>query len=98
MTGSLPIPDELAALRAIVEGTARAVGDDFFRVLVQQLATTLHANHAFVSEFIPPDRIRTIAFWSKGAVVDNIEYQLPGTPCEDVINGGLCHHPSGLQL
>lgn len=98
MTGSLPIPDELAALRAIVEGTARAVGDDFFRVLVQQLATTLHANHAFVSEFIPPDKIRTIAFWSGGAIADNIEYELPGTPCEDVINGGLCHHPSGLQL
>jgi PAS domain S-box-containing protein len=74
------------------------VGDDFFRVLVQHLATTLHANHAFVSEFIAPDKIRTIAFWSKGAIVDNIEYELPGTPCEDVINGGLCHHPSGLQL
>ena len=98
MTGSLPVPDELAALRAIVEGTARAVGDDFFRVLVQQLATTLRANHAFVSEFIAPDKIRTIAFWSKGAIVDNIEYELPGTPCQDVINGALCHHPSGLQL
>ena len=98
MSGSLPVPDELAALRAIVEGTASAVGDNFFRMLVQQLATTLRANHAFVSEFIAPDRIRTIAFWSKGAIVENIEYLLPGTPCEDVINGGLCHHPSGLQF
>ena len=82
-----PAPDELAALRAIVEGTAHKVGDDFFRTLVEHLARAIGTNHAFVSEFIPRQRIRTIAFWSNGAIVDNIEYDLPGTPCEDVING-----------
>ena len=47
--------------------------------------------------FTPPDGIRTLAFWSNGEIVDNIEYELPGTPCEEVICGGLCHIPFDLQ-
>ena len=93
-----PDADELVALRSIVEGTARSTGDGFFRTLVRHLAQALGVNHAFVSEFVPPQRIRTLAFWSNGQIIDNIEYDLPGTPCEEVINGGLCHIPHGVQL
>ena len=97
---SLPLgaDDELTALRSIVEGTARSVGDDFFSALVRHLAVAMGVRHAFVSEFKPPQKIRTLAFWSNGRIIDNIEYDLPGTPCERVISGGLCHIPSGVQL
>jgi PAS domain S-box-containing protein len=84
-------------LRAIVEGTARSTGDDFFRTLVRQLALVMGVPHSFVSEFKAPQRIRTLAFCSQGQIVDNVEYDLPGTPCERVIQGGLCHIPSGVQ-
>ena len=101
-TADPPLPlgadDELAALRSIVEGTARSVGDDFFSSLVRHLALAMGVPHAFVSEFKPPQKIRTLAFWSNGRIIDNIEYDLPGTPCERVISGGLCHIPSGVQL
>ncbi len=93
-----PETDEIAALRTIVEGTARVTGDDFLRALVRHLAAALGVRHSFVSEFIPPQKIRTIAFWSNGRIVDNIEYDLPGTPCEEVISGGLCHIPKDVQL
>ena len=49
------------------------------------------------TEFTPPQKIRTLAYWSAGKIVDNIEYDLPGTPCERVIHGDLCHIPSGVQ-
>jgi len=92
------VSEDFAALRAVVEGTARAVGDDFFASLVRHLAQAMGVRHAFVSEFTPPQKIRTLAFWSNGKIIDNLEYDLPGTPCERVINGGLCHIPSGVQL
>ena len=99
ITGSVsPEADDIVALRSIVEGTARSTGDDFFRTLVRHLAAVVGVRHAFVSEFVPPQKIRTIAFWSNGQIVDNIEYDLPGTPCEEVIHGGFCHIPSGTQL
>jgi PAS domain S-box-containing protein len=87
------------ALRAIVEGTASATGDDFFRALVQHLATGLGVRHAFIAETIgdPAGRVRTLAFWSNGAIVPNIEYALTGTPCEGVIAGQVCYYPTGVQ-
>ena len=91
------INDELTALRIIAEGTASATGETFFPALVEHLARAIGARHAFISEFIPPQKIRTFSFWSGGKHVPNIEYELPGTPCEEVINGGLCFYPSGLE-
>ena len=88
---------ESAALRAIAEGTASAVGVAFFQTLVEHLAKATGARHCFVARFIPPEGIQTIAYWSDGALVPNIEYELPGTPCQDVIHGGLCFHPRGAQ-
>jgi len=88
---------EIADLKELVAGTAAATGADFLRTLVQHLAAALHTNHAFVAEFLPPQRVRTLAFWSNGGIVENIDYDLPNTPCQEVINGGLCHIPSGVQ-
>jgi formate hydrogenlyase transcriptional activator len=89
---------DLESLRTIIEGTAHSTGELFFRTLVEHLARAIGTRHAFISEFIPPGRIRTLAFWSGGKIVDNIEYELAGTPCQEVIHGGFCFYPSGLQL
>ncbi len=90
--------DETAALRAIVEGTAQSVGDAFFRSLVTHLASAMGVDYAFVAEFDRDTmRARTLAFWGDGAIRDNIEFDLAGTPCEDVIRSGLCHHPRGVR-
>jgi hypothetical protein len=45
--------DEDNALRAIVEGTARATGERFFESLVENLARALNTHGAWVTEFIP---------------------------------------------
>jgi hypothetical protein len=57
-----PSPDELAALHAIVEGTARHTGKEFFQSLVRHLAA-VGTRYAFVAEFAGGTRARTLAFW-----------------------------------
>jgi formate hydrogenlyase transcriptional activator len=90
--------DEIVALRAIVEGTARSTGAVFFESLVRHLATAIGVSFAFVAEFAGvATRVRTLAYWSKGELRKNEEFDLAGTPCEDVVRGGLCHHPLGVQ-
>jgi PAS domain S-box-containing protein len=90
--------DDIAALRAIVEGTSRSTGEEFFRSLVRSLAFAIDVQYAFVAEFTEVEsRVRTRAFWAKDRIVDNIEYDLAGTPCQDVVRGGLCHHPQGIR-
>src|SRR6516165_11379862 len=90
--------NELAALRAIVEGTARSTGAAFFQTLVAHLASVIGVSYAFVAEFAQaPTRVRTLALWGRGQIQENLEYDLAGTPCEDVVRGGLCHHPHGVR-
>jgi hypothetical protein len=58
------VTEDIAALRAIVEGTAHSTGDEFFRTLVGHLARAVDAPYAFVAEFVSPEndtQARTIA-------------------------------------
>jgi PAS domain S-box-containing protein len=90
--------DEVAALRAILEGTARSTGEVFFQTLVRHLASALGVGFAFVAEFAgAPTRVRTLAYWGRGRIQKNLEFELAGTPCEDVVRGGLCHHPQEVR-
>ena len=89
--------DGIAALRDIVAGTAGETGTRFFQNLVRHLAGAMHVGYAFIAEFIQPNRARTVAFWTPSGITQNIEWELPGTPCEDVVAGHLCHHPSGVH-
>jgi formate hydrogenlyase transcriptional activator len=89
---------ELAALRALVEGTAQATGEDFFRLLVANLSRATGVANAFVAEFAGnAQRVRTVALWRDGRLVDNIEWDLAGTPCQVVLGGELCHYPTGVS-
>ncbi len=90
--------EEVAALRAIVEGTARHTGAEFFRSLVRNLSAATGIPNAFVAEFATQKtRIRSLAFWENGQFLPPDEWELAGTPCEDVLAGNFCHHPTGVS-
>src|SRR5262245_61716025 len=44
---SVRLAEELAALRAIVEGTASSTGEEFFQSLVRHLSRAIDARYAF---------------------------------------------------
>ncbi|SBT06532.1 PAS/PAC domain-containing protein (fragment) [Candidatus Accumulibacter aalborgensis] len=86
-------------LNEIVEGIAGAVGEAFFHTLVQHFAQALQVSCAFITECAdyPTSRQRTLAFWSDSAFREDIEYDLPGTPCETVVKEGrICFHPKNV--
>lgn len=86
-------------LRSIIEGTSASAGEEYLHALVRNLATTLGFRYALVGEAIDGkiERVRTLAFWSDGGFVENIEYDLEGTPCNEVLGKELCLYPSGVQ-
>src|SRR5262245_851408 len=90
--------DDLHALRAVVEGTAAGTGREFFRSLVRHLAEAIDVQCAVVAEFPkPPPHVRTLAVWERDRLADNFEYDFTGTPCADVVRGGLVHYPPGVS-
>src|SRR5947209_8527133 len=92
--------EEHTALRAIVEAASRSSGEEYFQAFVRNLARLADAHYAFIAEFASPEtatRARTIAFWARDHIAENFEWTLAGTPCEEVVHGNLCHHPSGVR-
>jgi signal transduction histidine kinase len=89
-------------LRAIEAGTAAAIGTDFFRALARNLASALHVRYAFVAECLGDNgsgrvRARSRAYWAHDDFGKDFEYDVPGTPCNAVVNGQTCHHANDLQ-
>ena len=87
-------------LDAVARGTADAFGEAFFKALVRHFARALEVDCAFITECAdqPPTRVRTLAVWAGQGFEDNVEYGLPGTPCEQVVGEGrLCFLRSDVQ-
>src|SRR6516225_7186311 len=79
--------DEDAALRTILEGTATQTGERFFFALVENLAKALDTHGAMVTRYRPEQRqLQAYAFWMDGKWLRDFVFDIPGTPCEQVIN------------
>jgi formate hydrogenlyase transcriptional activator len=86
-------------LRSITEGTAAVTGVDFFPSLVRHMAAALRVRFAFVTESVgrTNTRVRSLAFWKGEGLGDGFEYEVAGTPCEEVLRGGVASYPRDVQ-
>ena len=74
-------------------------GEPLLRALTENVAKTIGARFAFLSEVVDRrfERLRLIALWSGEGFEDSFEYDLRGTPCQDVLRGELCVYPANVQ-
>jgi len=86
-------------LGEIAQAVTAATGGEFFRALVEGVAKSLNIEHAMVGELVEPpgQRIKILAMYSQGAHAAEVEYDLDGTPCENVMAGHLCIYPRDIQ-
>lgn len=86
------------AVLNIATGVSATVGKKFFYSIAEHLAKILKADFAYVAEIIKeaPNAVRTLALYSDGKFIDNIEVDLAGTPCETA-KENICSYPSGVQ-
>lgn len=97
-TGNAGDADTDTTLRSIMEGTAGASGEHFFRSLVQYLAVSLNVKASFVAEF-NGDRssVLTLAVWVSGEHHSNFEFDIEGTPCKQILTGSIQHFAEDIQ-
>ena len=84
-------------LQEIVEGVESNVGEQFFPSLVQQLATALGVDYAYISELSDDGTcFRSKAGWGKGQALSQFDVPAHG-PCEAVLTRKCVHHPDQLR-
>jgi PAS domain S-box-containing protein len=88
-----------STLSLIVEGTAAKTGNDFFQACTHCLQEILGARYAFIGRVIDDHklRIRTLAFCKGDESLPNVEYDLAGTPCEQVFGNKIYFCAAGVQ-
>ncbi len=88
------------ALKHVVTSVPTTHGEDFFASLLQNLVEVFEFDYALIGLLNPGEGgevIHTIALYAHGKIVDNITYDLAGTPCENVLDKGLCVYPDNVQ-
>ncbi len=97
----VPVENDIVneTLRFIAQRGWQASDRGFFDDLVLYLSQTLDVACVFVGRLMPEkdDTVRSIAMSMRGEIVDDIEYGLAGTPCEDVVGQSLCCHVDRVQ-
>ena len=86
-------------LRALAEGTAGEIGEEFLRSLVRSLADAFDAKLAMVAEATTSDgtHVRVLAGWYDGAPMpEPFEYDTDGAPCALVAERPVVAVPNAL--
>ncbi|NOU71111.1 EAL domain-containing protein [Paenibacillus sp. LMG 31458] len=81
----------------IAQGIESEVAESFFVHLVQYLARVLKCSYAFIAE-VDHHCVKTIAMYKQGEMIEQFEYNLEHTPCENVVNEKrLCCYQEFVQ-
>jgi two-component system cell cycle sensor histidine kinase/response regulator CckA len=87
------------SFRLLVEETSATSGMDYLRSLARNTARALRAQWAFIGRVVDgePRRVQVMVLWEKDDFGEPFSYDLPGTPCERVVAGELCHVPDKVR-
>lgn len=86
-------------LRTVSEATSGFVGEDFLIELARNITMTLNMRYALITECANDEktRLRTLCYVDGRKVLDNIEYDIDGIPCEIIMHGKDFFMGEGVQ-
>ena len=86
-------------LQLMVEGTASDTGSDFFSSCVRCLSKILQVPYAAITQCSDKtlSKAQTLAFWTGESWGKNFEYDIAGTPCENLVTGKVHLYPQDVQ-
>ena len=82
------------ALRETAAIDPQHTGYAYLKELVRVISRTFNGAHAYIGRLIEPQRIQGIAYAFDGTLQEPFDYNLQGTPCENVVVAGFCAYPS----
>jgi len=83
------------SLQNLVEKVSATTGEKFCHCLVKNIVEILNTDIAIIGELHSDKKnvIKTLAVCKGGELIENFEYPLKDSPCENVIGKSLCSYP-----
>ncbi|MCJ8320563.1 MAG: HAMP domain-containing histidine kinase [Colwellia sp.] len=84
-------------LKKIINGVSNTYGEEFFSVITKQLDDAIQSDFTFIARLNKEKHsCQTIALIAHSKLVDNFEYDLEGTPCNDVTDNCIIFYPKNI--
>jgi GAF domain-containing protein len=91
--------ETVKVLQNILEIDQRSIGIKYLRALAKNIAQILGFKYVLIGHALEPDkqRVETDVVWAAKGYIDNFEYDLKNTPCENVLSGKrVCIYPNSI--
>jgi|TARA_B100000315_G_scaffold77886_2_gene71217 PAS domain S-box-containing protein len=85
------------AVNRIIEGTHQHSGEKLLLELTTRLNQILATSHAFVSELLEDNTVRTVIYLKNGVLQENLTHPLQDTAAEKAVAEGLCVYADDVQ-
>lgn len=74
------------------------IGINFLNKIVLDLCKNLGADYVFVGHYKKAtNTLNTLSFCNQQKLIENIQYNIKGTPCEEVNSSNFCGYAKGIQ-
>jgi diguanylate cyclase (GGDEF)-like protein/PAS domain S-box-containing protein len=85
-------------LKFLAQGEWLKSNEEFLSALADYLGRVLGLDYVIIDKLSADSAFaETVAIYARGAMIPNMQYSLQYTPCENVMNGGLCCYPEDVQ-
>lgn len=85
------------AMQSLVESTVGFTGHDCYRRVAQQLCQWFDADCAIVGHLEDDGKVLSLATLQDGVAIPEFSFSMTNTPCEQVIDGGMCLISEGVM-
>jgi len=81
----------------IIESLGNKRGDEFFKAITLGLSSIIGADYTYIARYKPETTSsETIVLCARDQFMDNFEYGLAGTPCQQVTDDSICIFESNI--
>ena len=86
-----------ADIVSIIDSIGNKRGDEFFQAITLGLSAAIAADYTFIARYNREQASSsTIAVCRRDVLIDNFEYALAGTPCQQVTDNNLCIYDASV--
>jgi len=85
------------SVQAGFQGAVNSINTQYFDMVVNSLCQWLNVDCAIIGQIIEGGKVKVLSMKNGNEFIHDYTYSLKGTPCETVVNKGICVYPENIS-